>query len=147
MGIKKIGNSNIFKEIRLQYKSSKAKLPLKVANTIQNHFLQGFRKGGGQTNASIGGWQKRKTPRNARERKRNVGRALLVRTGSLRSDIKKREVSFNRIVVGTRSTPYAGYINDGTSKMPQREFIGESRVLEKKIENQIVKELDKIFNK
>lgn len=145
MGIKKVGVTNIIKELRLQYKATKTKLPLKIANTIQNHFLQGFRKGGGQTNASIGGWRKRKTARSARERKRGVGRALLVRTGSLRADIKKREVSFNRIVVGTRSIPYAGYVNDGTNKMPQREFIGESRVLEKKIEKKIVRELDKMF--
>ncbi|MEK0370402.1 MAG: hypothetical protein QQN55_04505 [Nitrosopumilus sp.] len=134
-----------FKRIKNEYKLVKANVPLKLANEVQNHFLSGFRKGGGQTDASIGGWKKRQTSRSARERKRSVGRALLVRSGKLRADIKKRKISFSKVIVGTRSIPYAGYINEGTSRMPQREFIGDSRILEKKIENKINREVRKIF--
>lgn len=134
-----------FKRIRNEYKLAQANVPLKLANTIQNHFLEGFQRGGGKTDASIGGWKKRKTSRSARERKRSKGRALLVRSGKLRVDIKKRKVSFQKVIVGTRSIPYAGFINDGTSNMPQREFIGDSRILEIKITNKINREISKIF--
>ena len=134
-----------FKRIKNEYKLVKANVPLKLANEVQNHFLIGFRRGGGQTDKSIGGWPKRKTSRNVRERKRSKGRALLVRSGKMRADIKKRKVSFSKVIVGTRSIPYAGFINDGTSKMPQREFIGDSKILEKKIQNKINKEVMKIF--
>ena len=144
MGIKKVKGFNLNKR-KTEFISAKTKLPLKLANDVQRHFLKGFRRGGGSTDSSIGGWAKRKTSRSARERKRSVGRALLVRSGKLRSDIRKRKVSFRNVTVGTRSIPYAGFINDGTPRMEQREFIGDSRVLEKKIENRISNELDKIF--
>ena len=97
-----------FKEVMTNRKLMKAKLPLKLANDIQNHFLKGFDRGGGSTDASIGGWKPRKTSRSARVRKRSVGRAILVNKGHLRADIKKRKISFSNVTVGTRSIPYAG---------------------------------------
>ena len=144
MTLKKTKGFN-FDKIKTDFVVVKSKIPLRLANDVQQHFLKGFRRGGGSTNASIGGWTKRKTSRSARERKRSVGRALLVRSGKMRSDIKKRKISFNNITVGTRSIPYAGYINDGTEKMVQREFIGDSRVLERKIEKRLLREFDKVF--
>lgn len=144
MGLRKIRGFKI-KQIGIRYKSFQVGMPLKIANDVQSHFLKGFRRGGGSTDASIGGWKKRKPSRSIRERKRSVGRALLVRTGKLRADIKKRKVTFRKIIVGTRSLPYAGYINEGTENMPQREFIGDSRILEAKIKRKITRELDKIF--
>ena len=136
---------NAFKEISTNKKLMKSRLPLKLANTIQNHFLKGFDRGGGSTDASVGGWKQRKRSRNARVRKRSIGRAILVNKGHLRSDIKKRKLSFSNVTVGTRSVPYAGYLNEGTSKMVKREFIGDSRILERKIEQRIKREMDKIF--
>jgi len=145
MGIKKVKGHNIFKQVKNRYVLSKRKIPLRLANIIQRHFLDGFRRGGGSTDASIGGWKPRKTSRSARERKRSTGRALLVRSGKMRADVKKKKISFNNITVGTSSIPYAGYINEGTPRMPKREFIGDSRILEKKIENKIESELNNIF--
>lgn len=144
MALKRSKHFN-FKDIKTNFIIAKRKIPLRLANDIQRHFLKGFRRGGGSTDASIGGWKPRKHSRSARERKRSVGRALLVRSGKMRSDIKKRKISFNKTIVGTRSIPYAGYINEGTSKMPKREFIGNSRVLERQIEQKLLKEFDKVF--
>lgn len=144
MGLKRIKPFNLDK-VKKEYVFVKAKTPLKLANDIQQHFLRGFQRGGGSTDASIGGWAPRKTSRSARERKRSKGRALLVRSGKTRADIKKRKISQSRVVVGTRAIPYAGYLNDGTPRMEQREFIGDSRVLEAKLEKRITREIDKIF--
>lgn len=111
------------------YDKFKQVVPILIASEVKNHFLKGFRTGGGQTDRSRGGWTQRKNQ--AREKRR--GRAILVDTGSLRGDIKIRQRSFNRIVVGTRNIEYANYINEGTDKMVQREFIGDSRTLNIKI--------------
>ena len=137
--------SSAFNKVKNNSSLMKSKLPLKLSNTVQNHFLKGFDRSGGSTDASIGGWKPRKHSRSARVRKRSVGRAILVNKGLLRSDIKKMKVSFNNVTVGTRSVPYAGFINEGTSRMVKREFIGDSKVLERKIEMRIKTEMDKIF--
>ena len=137
--------TSAFKEIQRNKKLMKTQLPLRLANTVQNHFLRGFDRGGGSTDASIGGWKPRKRSRSAKVRKRSVGRAILVDRGFLKEDIKKRKISFSNVTVGTRKIPYAGYLNEGTSKMPKREFMGDSRVLERKIEMRIKAEMDKLF--
>ena len=138
MTIKKIGSFGIDK-LKTVLNTFNNKVPKIIANEVKNHFLEGFRQGGKQTNESRGGW----TARSTRAR-RNQGRALLVDTGALRGDILTRQVSPRRIVVGTRNVPYSVYINEGTDKMPKREFIGESTALELKIKRIIEKGLENI---
>lgn len=139
MSVRKTKSLNINTKLGL-FSSQKRILPVLVANVAVNHFKDGFRRGGGKTDASIGGWKPRK-----RNRERDRGRALLVKTGNLRDDIRTRSVSFARIVVGTRSADYSSYHNEGTSRLPQREHIGDSRVMNRKIEQLITKSLDDIF--
>lgn len=107
----------------------KKTLPPILANTAKNHFIDGFKTGGGKTDQSIGGWRKRKTSGSRRDQMRPI----LVKTADLRSDIKKLFISFRKIVIGSQNVNYASYINEGTEKMPQREFIGKSRYLERKL--------------
>jgi hypothetical protein len=135
--IKKTKGLNINTKIGL-FSSQKKILPVLVGNIAVNHFKEGFRRSGGKTDASIGGWKPRK-------RNRDRGRAVLVKTGNLRDDIKRRSTSFSRTVVGTRSADYSSYHNEGTSRLPQREHIGDSRVMDRKIEQLITKSLDNIF--
>lgn len=122
-----------------KYKQFQRTVPILLANEVKNHFLEGFRKGGGQTDRSLRGWQPRK-----RSSRRNTGRAILVDTGQLRRDIKKRVVNSHKIVVGTRNVPYGIYHNNGTDRLPQREFIGESQALERKIKKIIETEIIKL---
>lgn len=135
------------KSLNINGKSSglkvlRVRLPVLVGNMAKEHFKEGFKRGGGMTDASAGGWAPRK-----RERVRDRGnpRPILVKKGILRLDIKRRETSFSRTVVGTRRADYSSYHNEGTINLPQREHIGDSRVLNRKIERKITKELDKIF--
>jgi len=135
--IKKIkGNFPDFKSFE---KFNRA-VPLLLANEIQNHFVEGFRKGGGQTDLSRSGWQRRKAGA-----RRNRGRAILVDTGQLRRDIQKRMVTKRKIVVGTRNAQYGIYHNDGTGTLPQREFIGVSKALEKKLTAIINREIKRFI--
>lgn len=102
-----------------------------IAEESLNHFLEGFRKGGGQTDASKGGWQRRKNDV-------DPGRAILVghAGGDLRRDIDVQTVTNNLIVIGTKRIIYAAVHNEGLRiarrniDMPKREFIGPTKALE-----------------
>lgn len=118
-------------------------LPRIIGNIASNHFQEGFRRGGKQTNKSLPGWKSRKAGRGRKARERSRGRAILVDTGALRNDIDVRRTSANRVVVGTQDVKYAEYHNEGTKNLPQREFIGDSDKLDKKV----VKRIESAINK
>lgn len=165
------------------FKQEKKELPRKIGNIAEQHFRSGFRKGGGQTNESTGGWKKRKRPA--------PGRAILVKSGKLRRDVRLRRYSWNMIRVATSSmtsdyasihntggvidhpggTEYGfksvqdarrgriqflrtgrGYIVLGKTPahnipIPQREFIGRSHKLNRKIGLRIRRETNLMFKR
>ena len=127
--------------ITLRFKGIEKKLPYQIGNLAVNWFKNGFRKGGGMTNRSRSGWQER----SIYSREKDKGRAILVKSGNLRSDIKRRETRFNRIVIATRSIDYASYHNNGTKTMPKREFIGDRAQLNKRIKTLITQNIEKAF--
>ena len=128
--VRKTGSFGI-KEQRLKFKRLKRSLPPALANVAKNQFLEGFRKGGGQSVKSLSGWRQRK--------RAAPGRAILVESGALRADIRVRKTSFNESIVGTQNIPYAARHNEGLAGMPQREFIGESSTLDAKLGRMINK--------
>ena len=85
----------------------KKELPIILANNTRNHFRRSFERGGKQTDASRGGWKGRA--------KEDSGRAILVKSGTLRRDINILKESFSNIVIGTSNVTaaYAGIHNDG----------------------------------
>ena len=138
MSIRKVGKGFNFPQKMREIKRLKENLPRIIANESLNFFLEGFRKGGGQTDA--GRWPARK-----RTAKRNRGRALLVDTGALRRDVRIRRTSFKSIVIGTQSIVYARRHNEGLKGMPKREFLGDSKKLNRLNKKTILKELDKVL--
>lgn len=114
-------------------------LPRKIGNLAERHYKEGFRLGGRRTNKSNAGWQRRK--------KKDKGRALLIKTGQLRNDFGLIKVEKFRIVLGTTITPYASFHNEGTEHIPQREFVGESFKLRAKIGKLGAREYKRIFDK
>lgn len=143
LSITKQGDFN-FRQFRRKYNRFKRRIPSIVANESRNHFLEGFRQGGGQTDKSRSGWRQRRPPRSERQARQDAGRALLVKSGNMRSDIKVRGTSFRRSVINVINIPYAIYHNEGTDNIPQREFIGRSRMLEGRMLRLIESELSKI---
>lgn len=117
------------------------RLPPIVANNAKNHFLEGFRVGGRRTDASATGWAKRKKS----DKTNKTRRAILVRSGQLRNDIDVRSTAFKRIVIGTESTPYASFHNEGAKNLPQREFLGNSKKLNARLGRIINREFKKAF--
>jgi phage gpG-like protein len=179
--LQRIGQWRIKEAMRTYSGVFKPNIAIVLANTIQNHFVEGFRYGGYRTNASMGGWRERQFTGGKGKRATLIGKG----SGVLRRDIKKRITTFNLIVVGTSALTdsYASIHNEGgkikiTPKMrkffwymhskvrnedeknywkslalhkgseitiPKREFIGNSRHLEVKLEKRIDQELQKLF--
>ncbi len=119
-----MANKFNFGQISAKFKS--LDLSLLMANTAKNDFLDNFRKESFEGKA----WQKRKSDKQA-------GRKLLVKTGRLRRDVsnsvseghKNSNLSYTLVV----NNPYASYNNEGTYKLPQRQFVGMTPELNKKL--------------
>jgi phage gpG-like protein len=94
------------------------------------HFRDNFNKQGFDDNG-IQRWAPFKSP-NYRP-----GQSKLVKTSQLRDSIKSQILGRGQIVIYT-DRPYAAYHNNGTTKIPQRKFIGPSRSLNKLIKTEIM---------
>lgn len=144
MALKKIRGFE-FDKSAVAFEAIKKTMPKIIANQSKNHFLEGFRKGGGQTDDSKSGWLSRKLGS-----ARDEGRAILVDTGALRRSIQVLKVTFNEIIIGTKRIVYADRHNEGITdklgrQMPKREFIGKSSELESKNKQTIIKTIARIF--
>jgi len=138
LGFKKKGGFGLKKAIGL-FKLAKSSLPKVIANDAKNHFLLGFRQGGGQTDASKGGWQKRKKdPKGAR-------RGILILRGRMMKALKTVSATFSKIEIAIIGIAYAQRHNEGLDGMPKREILGKSSVLDAKTKRTIERELRKIF--
>jgi len=131
-----MANKFNFGQIARKFKS--LDLSLDMANVAKNDFLDNFKKESFDGRA----WQKRKSDKQA-------GRNLLVKTGRLRRDVsnsvsagtKNSNLSYTLIV----NNPYAEYNNEGTTRMPQRQFIGTTAELNKKLLMKINQKVNKIW--
>lgn len=152
MSVKKIGSFK-FKLTQRLFKSQKRTLPIILGNQAKNFFLEAFRKGG-FTDIGFQRWKRRKKrlPR-GRFSPTQLEPATLVKTGKLRRSIKVRPTTFRKTRIFTNLI-YAAIHNFGLQglafgkhkfKMKERKFIGNSRVLEKKLEKRILKEVNKVF--
>jgi len=144
-GIRRIGGGFELDNVATRFEVFKRTAPRVIAEQSKNHFLEGFRKGGGQTNDSKSGWAARKN--NAQ---RNSGRAILIDTGSLRRSITVLKATWQSIIIGTTRIPYADRHNEGiTDKlgraMPKREYIGDSDELDKKNKDLITRLIMRVF--
>lgn len=119
-----MANKFNFGQIARKFKS--LDLSLDIANTAKNDFLDNFKKESFDGQA----WKKRKSDKQA-------GRKLLVKTGRLRRDVsnsvseghKNSNLSYTLVV----NNPYASFNNEGTYKLPQRQFVGMTPELNKKL--------------
>jgi phage gpG-like protein len=115
-----------------------------------NHFTTSFRNQG-FTDESLQAWQ----PRKRTERSRMGNRAILVKSGRLRRSIRTKRFGLLAVKILT-DVPYAQIHNDGlmgrafgkhSFKMPKRQFIGYSGVLNRKIITKLDVTIKRIFNK
>lgn len=94
----------------------------RMANNAVNHFKVTNFDAKGFVDMTVKSWAPIKN---------SDGRQPLVKTGRMRDSITILGRSLNSRIVGS-NVPYAEYHNAGTARLPQRKFIGNSKVLEKK---------------
>lgn len=136
--------------IKQQYEKLKAnrmKLAGSISLLAEKHFRANF------LNQGFDGKKWQNVQRRIKPTKRDIRtgastRAILYgkKAGVLSKSIYGRVRSWDKIVIGT-TVPYAKYHNEGTEKIPQRKFIGDSEILNKKIVNLITSQINKIFLK
>jgi hypothetical protein len=146
MSLKRIGKGFGLNKSVQKFNALKLTAPKVIANNSLNWFMQGFRKGGGQTDASKNGWGTRGPRKNESGRQRKT----LIKTGALRRDFQVLKAVFGKIVLGTRSIPYAARHNEGITdrlgrKMPQAEFVGDSKELNEENVKLLGNMLDKVM--
>lgn len=130
-----------FENIVKKLDKAKVDLPKLVASDIRNYFVNSFRRQGfdGQK------WQevKRREKENqtAKDKK-----PILIQTGRLRRSVNEsiRKTTWQEIILGI-DTPYAVYHNEGTDKIPKRQFMGQSKELDEKVKNRIERTIKKII--
>lgn len=154
MSLKRIGRGFEFDKSLQLYRGFQIKAPKVIAENSLNHFLKGFRKGGGQTDASKGGWAKRGPRPNESGMQQSFliggpgskkGKGKGGSGGALRRSVQILKATFKEIIIGTTRIPYAARHNEGLKGMPQREFIGDSKELNEKNEKLLTNLLGKVF--
>jgi len=138
MSLKRKGSFKLGKAIGA-FRLAKSTLPVVIANQSKNHFSKGFQQDGGQTDKGF--WQKRKKDPKGGRRGILIGR----KGGRLWKALKVVSSTFSKIEIAVTGIVYAERHNEGLDGMPQREFLGQSRVLDSKNRKIIVATLRKIF--
>ena len=136
-----------FWKVQSNVERLKEELPVLLANQAENYFVSSWRKNGWDGNqwAEV---QRRMSPTKAYKYATPADRTrhILVKTGTLRRAVGQlvRSISFeqSRLVA---DVPYAGYLNDGTDKMPARPFMKDSPILREKQIDLINKEITKVW--
>jgi phage gpG-like protein len=148
-----MANQFDFRRVQIRLKEAEKGLSLSLANVAKNDFLNNFREQGfnGQKWREV---QRRIAGTKAYSGNKDLGkrtRAILQGKGSgrLRKDvansvsngIKNSELSYTLIV----NNEYASFHNDGTKRIPQRQFVGMTEKLNKKLLNKINEKFSKIW--
>ena len=152
MSVRKVGSFKLTLTKRL-FKEQKRTLPIILGKEAKNFFLDSFRRMG-FTDFNLRRWiPRRKRLTKGRTSPTLIEPATLIKTGRLRRSIRVSPTTFRLTKIFT-NLRYAAIHNFGLRglafgknpfNMPERKFIGNSRVLERKLEQRILKEINKVF--
>jgi len=125
-------------------------LPVKVGNEAVNHFRDNFRKEG-FVNNGLKPWKPSKRKSNPKHPDRAYNTLMSRRNNLYRSIRKKVEIASVTIYT---NVPYAAAHNEGTNnagrghktRIPKRQFMGQSKELDDKAQKIIREELEKLMN-
>jgi phage gpG-like protein len=142
-----------FKEKLEEFKKFKQTAPRAVGEITANFFQDNFTKQGFDDNG-VNPWtnvQRRMSGTDAYKypKKKDLGRrtrAILVKSGRMRRDIRVRQATWNRTTIATM-VKYASYHNEGTKNIPKRKFMGHSRSLERKQKAYLINKSDAILGR
>ena len=112
-----------------------------MGNDAVEHFSKSF-PNQGFTNEVLSKWPERKPTRD--NRWEDWLRGILIKTGRLSKSIQIFTKTNRSVKVGS-NVGYGSYHNDGTDRLPQREFIGDSYKLNEKIQGKLNILIEKVF--
>ena len=126
-------------------------IPVKIGVEMEHHFRDNFRKGG-FVDGGLHRWKPAKRINQAKGASGQYG-TLLSSRNHLYNSIKHRWEPYTAIV--ETDVPYARAHNEGTNnagrghktRLPKRQFIGDSRELNRKVQDLIRRETDKIMKR
>jgi phage gpG-like protein len=137
----KFNNAQIVKTAKQKMEKDIRDMVTVMGNDAYNFFVDSFRKQGFKDETLIK-WK----PRKKRERS---GRGILIKTGALKNSLKKVYVGSYSVRISS-DLIYARVHNEGLRAgrgagfiMPKRQFIGNSRFLNRMIEKKIKRKLEK----
>jgi len=134
-----------------KFEETKRVLPKIFANDAMNFVNDNFKKQGFD-NMPVERWREVKRRMQGTKawkypKKKALGRrtrAILVQTGRLRRATYIKKATWAETTIAN-PTPYADYHNSGTARIPQRQFMGHSKALEKIQIAKINKALNEIW--
>ena len=106
----------------------------KNAEIAKDFFVQSF-ENKGFTDENLEAWEQDED---------STKGELMVKTGNLRNSIRVENVDNNSAEV-TSDVSYAKFLNDGTSRMTSRKFMGKSAKLEEAIMKNVNQAINKIL--
>lgn len=143
----------IWTKVEAQLKVAKGDIPKELGNHAQRFFTRSFNNQG-FTYQGFEKWeevQRRKPGTKAfKYPKRGAAarhsRAILVDSGNLRRAVAAslKSAAFDRIVLSV-DVPYAEVHNEGSGRMPQRKFMGDSHILNTELTDKIRKRFANVF--
>lgn len=139
--------SDAVKKTKAAFKHIERAGKIIAATEATNHFKKSW-KDQGFTDQTTEKWKEVKrripgTPQYKHGTRSSRRRAILVETGALRRSVQTIQRHQWPVVVGTRGLRYARKHNEGLGKLPQRQFIGYSRKLEKRTRKLLTTEINK----
>lgn len=150
MTIKRLSGGFGFGRALNKFNDFKIDAPKVIANNSKNWFLEGFRKGGFQTDASKTGWEKRQPRKKTIKRNAEspgLKKRKLILEGDLKRALKVLEQTWHKIEIGVlgEEIPYAERHNEGLKGMPKSEFVGDSKGLNESNKKLLAKLVGNIF--
>jgi phage gpG-like protein len=140
-----------FKEIQENLKVMKKRLPSIMANTGLQYFTNSFRIGSfdgkpwKEVQRRIPGTPEYKYPKKSDLQRHKRG-ILIGKTRNLLHDVAHsvRKKTWQEVVFGVAAS-YAAYHNEGSGKIPKRQFMGNSKELNDKLKKNINFEMKRML--
>lgn len=134
-----------------KFNANKINLPLRLSKIARDYFLEGFKNEGfngrkwEQVQRRIRGTAEYRYPKK-RDLPRRTRSILLGKSRNLFKSIvnSQRTATWQEIRLGS-DVPYAVYHNEGTEHIPQRQFMGHTPELDRRMKAEIKKQFDKVF--
>lgn len=126
-----------FIAIKRAQRKLKNRVPKLIGEHARRFFANSFTKEG-FTDLTLDKWDRRE-----KETRRSSGKKILSDRGFLKNSIRRTRATPKKIMVSSVGLRYARIHNDGGGKLPKRQFMGDSRRLNKEIKRLIERELKK----